>query len=202
MKNILLLGSGSSSRQRLLREGGIPFEVVGHNADETTCDTSGSLQEIVQAIALEKMEQVCLPEKAEPGTAIFVLTADTLGRTNEGNLLGKPVDRADAIAKLKTSRGGGKCCTAFCLDKRVYKFDEWRVAKRIERFVVSEYCFDVPDEWIDTYLANSSAMKASGAITIEGFGSQFLQEVHGSYSTIVGLPMFELREALQEIEFF
>ena len=45
-------------------------------------------------------------------------------------------------------------------------------------------------------------MQASNAIAIEGCGGQFLQWVRGSYTTIVGLPMFELREALEEIGFY
>jgi len=203
MKNILLLGSNSTPRQRLLKEACIPFEVVGHNADETGCAVGlSSPQEIVQAIALEKMKCVCLPEQAKPGQAIFVLTADTLCVMQDGTLQGKPKDKFDAIEKIKAARGGASVATAFCLDKRVYKQGQYEVLKRIEKYVHTDYVFNVPDEWIDKYLEKSFGLSGSGAIAIEGYGEQFLQKVNGSYSAIVGLPMFELREALLEIGFF
>jgi len=203
MKHSLLLGSQSQSRQRLLKEARIPFEVVGHNADETACITGLTLpQEIVQKIALEKMEHVNLPLTAEPGQTIFVLTADTLCVTQDGKIQGKPVDRFDAIEKIKAARGGARVGTAFCLDKRAYKNNQWQVIKRIETFVHADYVFDVPDEWIDRYLEHSLGLSGSGAIAIEEFGDQFLQKLNGSYSAIVGLPMFELRNALVEIGFF
>ncbi len=63
------------------------------------------------------------------------------------------------------------------------------------------YEFEVPEECIVRYLAVSYGMKAAGAITIEGYGAQFLKKVEGSYSAIIGLPLFELREALQKLDF-
>ncbi len=203
MNNILLLGSQSQSRARLLREAKISFSVVGHRADESACDWAGlTFPQIVSKIALTKMKHVNLPEKAQGGDVCFLLTADTLGMTKGGEILGKPTDRADAIEKIKAARNGERACTAFCLDKRVYKFDEWKVAKRIEIVVESEYIFSVPDEWIDRYLEHSLGFQGSAAVAIEAFGDQFLKEVRGSYSAIVGLPMFELRCALDDVGFF
>ena len=73
MKNILLLGSQSLSRQRLLKEANIPFKFIGHNADETACVAGlSSPQEIVQTIAREKMNHVCLPSQGEAGNQIEV----------------------------------------------------------------------------------------------------------------------------------
>ncbi|MCX5922118.1 MAG: Maf family protein [Candidatus Dependentiae bacterium] len=46
------------------------------------------------------------------------------------------------------------------------------------------------------------ALEAAHTIAIEEFGAQFLKVIHGSYLTIVGLPLFELREALEELDFF
>jgi len=201
--NKLFLGSNSQSRQRLLQEAHIPFEVVGHSADETACKVgSMSPQQLVETIALEKMKHVNLPASASGGDVCFVLTADTLCITQDGEVQGKPADKFDAIEKIKAARGGAQVGTAFCLDKRVYKFDEWKVAKRIQEFVHTDYVFDVPDEWIDLYLEKSLGFSGSGAIAVEAFGDQFLKTVNGSYSAIIGLPMFELRLALIEIGFF
>lgn len=199
----LLLGSHSSSRQRLLREAQIPFFTIGHNADETKCATQSlSLQQIVKQIALSKMEHVTMPVGQHSGQISFVLTADTLCMDKDGRVQGKPTDRADAIAKLKSGREGAQIATAFVLDKRVCKNNEWSVVKRLDSVVSADYIFSVPDAWIDTYLEKSRSLSTAGAIIVEDFGAQFFKEVRGSYATVMGLPMFELREALQEIGFF
>ncbi len=138
----------------------------------------------------------------QEGDICFVLTADTLGQDTHGNIQGKPVDREDAIKKIKDGRKGSQLSTAFCLDKKMWKSGVWETEKRIERVVHAEYRFYVPDEWIETYLEKSFGLSASGAIAVEAFGAQFLEYVHGSYTAIVGLPMFELREELQNIGFF
>jgi septum formation protein len=202
LKNQLYLGSKSASRQMLLRENRIPFSIVSQDADETQCDYGLPLDQLVAAIALHKMDHVILPPGKEDGDVCFVLTSDTLSQDKNGTVHGKPVDRADAISKIKSARDGSRLCTAFCLDKRVWRSGAWAVEKRITKCVTSEYLFFVPDAWIETYLDNSIGMQASNAIAIEGYGGQFLQWVRGSYTTIVGLPMFELREALEEIGFF
>ena len=186
----------------LLRENRIPFSIVSQDADETQCDYTLPLDQLVAAIASHKMDHVILPAGKEEGDVCFVLTSDTLSQDKNGTVHGKPIDRADAIAKIKSARDGSRLCTAFCLDKRVWRAGAWAIEKRIAKCVASEYLFFVPDAWIETYLDNSIGMQASNAIAIEGYGAQFLKYVHGSYSTIVGLPMNELREALEEIGFY
>jgi len=92
--------------------------------------------------------------------------------------------------------------TAFCVDRKVWRGDHWKVFKRIQGYEVGEYELNISDEWIDIYLEKSFSASSSGAIAIEVYGAQFLKTVSGSHSAIVGLPMFEVREALQEVGFF
>jgi septum formation protein len=201
MKSFIYLGSKSQSRQRLLKEAQISFVQVECSAKESKCDWGLTLQESVERIALYKMEHVILPERKE-GSTCFVLTADSLTLNPDGSLSGKPVDRADAIAKIKASRGLATGGTAFCLDKRIYKSGKWEVFKRIQGYGDAKFEWNVPDEWIDIYLEKSIGMGTAGAIAIELYGEQFLKYVNGSYSAIIGLPMFQLRQALQELGFF
>lgn len=201
MKNILYLGSKSQARQQLLKDAQIPFTLVEQNADESKCEIPSSLKESVENIALYKMEHVVLPAGKE-GDTCFVLTADTLTQHNDGSISGKPKDRADSISMIKAACGGARVGTAFCLDRRVYRDGLWTVFKRIQGYVDAQYNLEIPDEWIDIYLEKSFSATSSGAIAIEVYGAQFLKTVQGSHSTIVGLPMFEVREALQEIGFF
>lgn len=198
----LLLGSKSPSRKQLLSEAHIPFTLVPQNANETACDWNLPLVQLVEQIALYKMQHVQLPAGNKDGEHCFVLTTDTLSQDVDGKINGKPTDAADAIAKIKAARAGSRLCTAFCLDKRTWRSGTWVVEKRIQKAASAEYIFNIPDAWINVYLKNSLGLSASNAIAVEGFGAQFLQVMHGSYSTIVGLPMYELRQALEELGFF
>lgn len=198
-KPILYLGSSSQSRQMLLREAHLPFTLVSQSADESQCDWGLSLRKVVESIALYKMKHVILPEGHE-GDICFVLTADTLTESAAGKLEGKPIDRADAVAKLKASRESVRTGTAFCLERRVHKNGAWQLEQQILKYVDAVYVFNVPDDAIDFYLDNAPFV-GSGAIAIEGFGNQFLEKMDGSYSAVVGLPMYELRESLNELGF-
>ena len=203
MSHILYLGSQSSSRQQLLREAQIPFQLVTQSADESKCDWGVPWQQLVERIALYKMEHVQLPKEVTKQGTCFVLTADTMGVDLDGVVHGKPLDKQDAIKKIKALRRGGRIGTAFCLDKKIFHDGVWSVDVQIQEFVSSSYEYDMPDEWMEKYFtAVPTYVQVSGAITIEGYGAQFLKSIDGSYTTILGLPMFQLREALERIGFY
>lgn len=201
MENVLLLGSKSQARQDLLREANVPFKTCEHEAEEKSCDWGLPLIKLVEEIARHKMDHVMLHNGKE-GQRCFVLTADTLSQDADGTIQGKPVNRVDAISKIKAARLGSRLATAFCLDRKIYYSGTWKIDKRIVRVVTAEYLFIIPDFWIERYLSNSRGFTSSNAIAVEGYGAQFLKHISGSYSTIVGLPMFELREALEDLAFF
>lgn len=201
-KTKLLLGSQSVSRQMLLNEARIPFELIGQYADEAQCDWGLPLKQAVVSIAQHKMNHVIMPEGCD-GDIRFVLTADTLSVDAQGILNGKPKDLEDAINKIRLNRGiVHELATAFCLERKVFTDGQWRTQARIDRVVGASYIFDIPDEWLSIYLKKTIALKASGAVAVEQFGSQFLKSITGSYTTIIGLPLFELREALTELGFY
>lgn len=201
LQHTLYLASQSPSRQQLLREAQIPFELLSQTADEAACDWGVPLPELVASIARHKMEHVDL-FALDRSKKIFVLTADTLSQNENGIIQGKPKDRADAIAKIQQARGGSKLCTAFCLDKKIWRDGGWHTVERIEQVVHARYVFDIPDAWIEAYLEKSIGIHCSNAIAIEQYGGQFLKALEGSYTAIVGLPLYEVREALEKIGFF
>lgn len=200
--NTLLLGSKSLSRQMLLNDMGIRFLLVDQHADEIVNSAGLSFRQTLEAIAVQKMEHVMLPT-ANNGEVAFVITADTMGQDRLGVSHGKPADRADAIAKIKALRGSGIVGTVFCLDKKLFDGNQWLVEKRILCYVDARYEFDMPDSWIERYLEHTpNYLQISGALTVESYGAQFLKSIRGSYTTILGLPVFELRQALEQINFF
>ena len=201
MKKELFLGSKSQSRQELLKSAQIPYKIVNQDADETVCDWDVPFAEIVKSIASYKMEHVVLPA-GQDGDGCFVLTADTMTCNTDGSINGKPVDRADAIKKIKSAKEGAVTGTAFCLERKIWRNNDWHTEQRIERYAHGYCSFDVPSQWLEIYLAQPFIFSSAGAIFIEGFGAQFVREFSGSYTAIIGLPMFELRESLTEIGFF
>lgn len=201
-QDILYLASKSSSRRYLLDQSKIPYKIIEQNAKEEAANKGLSLEQSVKEIALEKMDCAVLPIGKE-NQIIYVLTADTLVQHPNGLFYGKPLDYDDAVQKIKSLRALAiEVATGYCIDVKIFKNNQWNILKREVEVVKASCIFDIPDEWIDTYIKNSSALQAAGAIIIEHFGMQFLKSVSGSYSTIIGLPLFQVRESLSKLGFF
>ena len=198
--NILLLASSSPSRQMLLENAGIPFSLITQSADEQV--TACQLTDTVLAIAHQKMAHVILPDNLDISRPLFILTADTLVQNKEGRIQGKPTDIDDAVRMVKEAREGLEVSTAFCLQKRVWQNNAWVVAEQHEEIVNAHCVVDIADNLIIPYIQKANTMRCAGAIAIEKLGSSFLKSVSGSYSTIIGLPLFEVRQALTKMGFF
>ncbi len=201
MINVLRLASKSPSRRLLLETAKIPHILIEQDADEKNCDWSKPIEEVVLSIAKHKMNHVVLENGLFENELLFVLTADTLCLDPTGAILGKPIDRDDAIRMIKQSRGKNIVSSAFCLSKKRWNGKFWETIIQKEQVVSTELFFDVPDAYIAWYLDNTIAEQCAGAMQVEN-AQAFLQKVHGSYSCIVGLPLFEVRCALQELGFF
>lgn len=200
MKNILYLASGSAGRKKLLIEAEIPFELISHTADETQCDLSQPIDVVVKHLALLKMKHIQLPQARE-GQIIFVLTADTLTLNAAGKLMGKPVDRDDAVAMI-SDQNPTLTGTAFCLEKKEFKDGVWHTKEQIVDYDQAWCTVQIPQDFIDLYLSKIAYLMVSGAISIQGFGEQFVTEIRGNYSAIIGMPMYKLRDALHKMNFF
>lgn len=200
--HILYIASNSASRKRLLQQAHIPFMVIEQDADELQVDQSQELSQVVMQIAQLKMVHAKIPVGQQEGDICFVLTSDTLGLTVGGRILYKPVNRADAVSMLKESRQGTRTVTGFFLRKLIWRDNSWSIEQELVDFDDSLSVFDVPDEFMDFYLDAIPFLSVSGAISIEGFGGQFLKSVNGSYESIIGLPMFKIRAALFEFGFY
>jgi septum formation protein len=207
MSDFIYLASGSFSRQELLRLANISFVVIKQTADENKFDRNMGLEKVVTQIALEKMRCAVLPCGKVTGERIYVLTADTMGTGNTGEVFGKPVDQVDAMRMLKTYRAGAQTGTAFCLDLRIWTGTEWQLLNRVTRYVSANYVFNVPDQMLDLYFKHTmsrfgaSYLDVSGAVAIEDYGLQFVTNFSGSFTGVMGLPMYELREEMLDLGF-
>jgi septum formation protein len=203
--NTLFLGSKSPSRQLLLKMSQIPFILVSQDADEQVCPLELSLANLVREIALQKMAHVIMPPHSQVKNLVaYVLTADTLVQNADGDVYGKPADYQKAIVMIKNARRGMKLSTAFCIEKRRWnaELSAWDCLNRVIDVVSSEYVIDLSDEYIDWYLKNSIGLQCAGGFAVEDVGMQFIKTVNGSFSNIMGLPLYEVRSALKELHFF
>lgn len=203
----LLLASGSKSRAMLLNQASIPFNRISHQADEESVSYDRPLSIVVPEIVELKMNHVNLPAVEQFGDSIIVLCADTMGATDDGKIFAKPVDYDDAVRMIKAYRSGTSIGTGFILRKFYHSDGQWHQVAERKCYVESRCLFEVPDESVDWYLEKLDILDGlsytniSGAMAIEGVGSQFVKYIEGSYTAIVGLPLFELRQALAEIGF-
>lgn len=200
--NTLYLASKSSSRKYLLQEARIPFVVIDQHADEKACDWTSPIEQLVAEIARCKMEHVVLPVGKE-GEICFVLTADTLCEDSYGMIHGKPENYEEAVKKVKLLRDGSRIVTAFYIDKKEFKNDKWQLLARHHEVVASRCLFVVPDADIERYFKEHPiALQAAGALAIEHYGLRYLKSIEGSFTNIIGLPIYEVCRALKAGNFF
>ncbi|MBD3273254.1 hypothetical protein GF385_02805 [Candidatus Dependentiae bacterium] len=202
-KDILYLASSSESRKKLLEDIDINFKVVTHNADERAVNLKDDFNSYVLDIAKEKMKHVDLPNGSE-GQIIFVLTADTLVYTKDsGTILGKPSDIQDAKRMLRLLRQEKvKLVTGCCLEKKIFKNNIWQNKHKNHFITVSFVDFYIDEQELDLFFKKfPQALKAAGACMIEDYGQRFCKSIEGSYSNIIGLPLFEIVQALKQMNF-
>lgn len=182
----LVLASASPRRSQLLRQIGVGHRVSPVDVDETI--RSGEAPaDYVRRIASDKAR--ARAERDTHGTDLPVLGSDTavvLG----GEVFGKPRDQQDAVRMLGGLSGRThEVHTAVALAYR----------GRLEcRLSVSEVTFRVLDaQEIDAYWASGEPAGKAGAYAIQGFAAVFVARISGSYSGIMGLPLYETAELLR-----
>ncbi|MEX1668496.1 nucleoside triphosphate pyrophosphatase [Zhongshania guokunii] len=184
MVEAVVLASKSPRRAELLQQIGLRFEVMAADIDETPA-ASEDAQQYVRRMATEKaMAVVALaPNRA-------VLAADT-SVIVDGEILGKPENRRHAETMLNLLSGRShQVMTAVAL----YADGQLRQA-----LSVTEVNFAVlSSAQISAYLATGEADDKAGSYGIQGAAGYFVQHLAGSYSGVVGLPLYETAALLSE----
>ena len=181
----LILASASPARRELLSRAGYTFEVLPSHIDEPTGAGFADPRTLVQAIAWLKAAAVA-PRVREG----LILAADTVGWLH-GQVIGKPVDEADARRILGLLAGTEhELWTGVCLWRRP---DDLQVAwQEVSRVAMKSLS---PAE-IDAYLATRTWQGCSGAYAIQEGDDPYVRVVEGSSSNVIGLPMETLNKVL------
>ena len=180
----LVLASQSPRRKELLAVLGLPFSVVVPGIDESPRNGE-SPENYVVRVAREKGMDV-----ASRVDGSLVLSADTVV-TIDGEILGKPLGRDDAIRMLgKLSGREHRVYTAVCVIDQV----KGKVREGLERTAVSFKPLTATE--IQAYVDREDVLDKAGAYAIQGFASVFIPAISGSYSNVMGLPLALVYELL------
>ncbi|BCX82541.1 septum formation protein [Methylomarinovum caldicuralii] len=182
----LILASASPRRRALLNQIGVDYEVAVADIDETGLAAKSPLTH-VRRLAREKAQAV--HTRLRP--AVPVLGADTVV-VLEGDILGKPRDRAHGLAMLRRLSGKShQVLSAVCLalaDNRV-----------LEAVSVSRVRFrPLREREIIAYWETGEPCDKAGAYAIQGRGAIFVEHLEGSFSGVMGLPLYETAELLRQ----
>ena len=203
--DILYLGSQSSARRRLLDYAKINYQVIAHGSDEVLTCIPKTFREHVLTIAKHKMQTLTFPNPISiDAQYIYALTADTLVRnTVTGEIFGKPTDYSNAIAMLASERQApAEVLTGCCLNKFSRHNNLWMEIDSLHWVTgaMIEFCVDADS--IDQYFSIFPfALECAGAGVVEDHGLSYLKSISGSYTAVLGLPLYELRLALKKMGF-
>lgn len=196
----LFLASKSASRKLLLEDAKIPFTVVDQDADEHFCDWGMPIEQLVLSIARHKLSHAKLPVGIE-GERAIVVTADTLVQDLSGIVYGKPEDRIDAVRQLRALRNGLRVVTGMWVDRRRFSDGVWISERSQSHLSGGTAVLALSDSDIEWYLDTAPfALSVAGSLLVDGYGAQFVKEVHGSWTGMLGLPIAELKVIMYQLE--
>ncbi|MEC7378086.1 MAG: Maf family protein [Pseudomonadota bacterium] len=180
----IILASASPRRAGLLEQIGLTFSIQPAEVDETP-GPDESPEHYVQRLARDKALAV---SASAPDS--LVLGSDTTV-VLDGRILGKPVDADEARATLARLSGAThQVMTAVALARN---------GGSQCRLVITEVRFrELSGAEIDAYIATGEPMDKAGSYGIQERGGIFVNELRGSYSSVVGLPLQETAALLED----
>jgi len=180
----IYLASRSSRRQELLRQVGVRFETLPADVPERR-HPGQAPADYALAMALAKAQAA----RAAAPQPLPVLGADT-DVVIDGEILGKPAGRDEALAML--ARLSDRTHEVF---SGVAVVLDGRAEAALS---VTQVTFGaITPAQARAYWDTGEPADKAGAYAIQGFGAQFVREIHGSYSGVVGLPLYETLDLLQ-----
>jgi septum formation protein len=183
---VFLLASNSPRRRELLLEAGFNFEVFEPEVDERV-DVDLTLRELTSLNAVRKAMAAA---RAHPKKV--VLAADTLVAL-DNEILGKPNDAGEAVAMLErlSGRVHDVCTSVFICHLARARSTSFSEMSRVRFHRLTR-------DAIEHYLTRINPLDKAGAYAAQGFGSEIIEKIDGSYTNVVGLPMEKTVPALAE----
>lgn len=197
--DVLYLASQSPRRRQLLAQIGVRHELLLPGADEDAEALEAVIEgespdHYVRRVTIAKLD-AALQRRARRGLPPApVLCSDTTVALGD-RILGKPDDAAQAAAMLADLSGREhRVLTAVAIGMPD--------GRRLSAVNVSLVRFaEIGDERLRAYVASGEPMGKAGAYAIQSQAAAWIEHIAGSYSGIMGLPLFETAELLREAGF-
>jgi septum formation protein len=192
----LYLASQSPRRRQLLEQLGVPHELLLPGEDEDSealeavhpNEAPASYVQRVTALKLDAALQRLKRRGLPPAPVLCSDTTVALGRT----IYGKPADAADATRMLRELSGHThRVLTAVAIQSK---------RKRVQALSDSRVSFAaMTPAQIRAYVASEEPMGKAGAYAVQGRAAAHIARIQGSYTGIMGLPLFETAALLQQL---
>ena len=186
----IILASSSPRRKELLEQVGLKFEIFSPDIDESVC-IGESADHYVQRLAQQKAQAIL----AQFPDAI-VIAADT-SLVLDHKIIGKPESKQHAFeiwAALSDRQHdvlSGVCVLSSQCDPNTIQSMVVRTKVYFQKLSQLD---------MEQYWATGEPIGKAGAYAIQGYAAQFIQRIEGSYSNVVGLPLYETLQLLKNID--
>ena len=185
--DFIYLASGSPRRRALLQQIGVSFRVIGIELDETPLAREAPAAYVSRLAEAKAAAGWQRSRGVEPAPVLAADTAVVL----DGRILGKPEDMKDAISMLLELSGRThEVLTAAAL--RTAAGTQLEVSRSLVTFRSIDAA-EAQDYW-----ATGEPRDKAGAYAIQGYAAVFIADLKGSYSGVMGLPLFETAQLLQQ----
>ncbi len=187
----IVLASGSAIRAAILREAGVPFEVMRPDVDEDAVKGEGKREGLdLEALAMRLAEAKCLDIAAK--TNAIVIGSDQIMEF-KGRAYDKPKSMPEARMRLVETQGAAHTlinAVAVARDGDVI----WRNLDR-PTLVMRK----MTEAEIDAYLAacEPDVLKSVGAYQVEKLGGRLFERIEGDHFAVLGLSLFPLLDLLR-----
>ena len=187
----IILASKSPRRKEILENLGVTFDIITCETDEHTNERDG--KKYVEEIAHRKGDAVreLLESEGKLDENQIILSCDTVVVSADGEIMGKPRDRADAKRMILAFSG-----------KPHFVISGIALITKGKTVVTSESTtvfFDTVDESeVEKYLDTDEAYDKAGAYAIQGYASLWINGIEGDYFNVVGLPVKKLSDTLKK----
>jgi septum formation protein len=183
----IILASASPRRSELLRQIGVPHEVRAVDIDESAIPGE-SARDLVTRLAHAK----ATAGRDRFGSTLPVLGADTVV-VLDNEIYGKPRDQDDAVRMLRTL--GGRTHQVMTAVALALPGDAATVRQALSQTAVT--LRPVTQDEALAYWASGEPADKAGGYGIQGLGAVFITSIQGSYSGVMGLPLYETAQLLQ-----
>lgn len=200
--NYIYLASQSPRRRELLRQIGVRFESLmlriaaprGADVDETQ-RRGEPATEYVERLSREKAEFGLRSLSLRSLLSRPVLSADTVVIVDD-QVLGKPANTFEATEFLRRLSGRThEVRTSIALGR----FESGEKTQTLQATSVTQVTFrKISVDEIERYCATTEPYDKAGGYAIQGLAAVFIQRIEGSYSGVMGLPLFETAQLLQD----